>query len=83
MSGKEPEDDDYLAATQIGAVAQNIVASRIILPPHGRLSPFLHVADDGGVDLLIFSKESRRAIPVQVKCCVASTRALCVTFSRG
>ncbi len=58
---------DYLTATQKGAVAENIVASRIISASGGRLCPFLPVADDGGVDLLVFDKKTRNAAPVQVK----------------
>ena len=65
-----PKDDgprDYLTATQIGAVAEQIVAGRIIQASGGRLNPYLPVADDGGVDLLVFDKETRHAVPVQVK----------------
>ena len=60
-------ESKYLTATQKGAVAENIVASRIISASGGRLCPFLPVADDGGVDLLIFDKKTRNAVPVQVK----------------
>ena len=59
--------DDYLTPTQIGAVGVSIVAARLIASSEGRLCPFLPVADDGGVDLLIFDKETRHAVPVQVK----------------
>ncbi|MCK4284001.1 MAG: hypothetical protein KAX44_06760 [Candidatus Brocadiae bacterium] len=76
------EEADYLTATQVGAVAENIVASQIISASRGRLCPFLPVADDGGVDLLIFDKKTRNAVPVQVK---SRTRTLkrspkCVHF---
>lgn len=57
----------YLTTTQKGAVAENIVACRIISASGGRLCPFLPVADDGGVDLLLFDKKTRNAVPVQVK----------------
>ena len=59
--------DDYLTPTQIGAVGVSIVAARLIASSEGRLCPFLPVADDGGVDLLIFDKKTRHAVPVQVK----------------
>jgi len=68
--GREPNlrgNGEYLTATQKGAVAENIVASRIISASRGRLSPFLPVADDGGVDLLVFDKKTQSALPVQVK----------------
>ena len=61
------DEGKYLTATQKGAVAENIVASRIISASSGRLCPFLPVADDGGVDLLVFDKMTRNAVPVQVK----------------
>lgn len=54
-------------ATQIGAISENLVASQMILYSSGRLSPFRAVADDGGIDLLIYDKVSGRAVPVQVK----------------
>jgi len=57
----------YLTTTQKGAVAENIVACRIISASGGRLCPFLPVADDGGVDLLLFDKKTRNGVPVQVK----------------
>jgi hypothetical protein len=59
--------DDYLTPTQIGAVGVSIVAARLIASSEGRLCPFLPVADDGGVDLLMFDKKTRHAVPVQVK----------------
>ena len=34
----------------------------------GRLSAFQSVADDDGIDLLIYDKRSGRALPAQVKC---------------
>lgn len=66
VSGSE-NHHRYLTATQVGAVGVQVVASRIIQASDGRLSPFLPVADDGGVDLLIFDKKTRRALPVQIK----------------
>jgi len=76
------DEHRYLTATQVGAVAENVVANRIIAASRGRLSPFQPMADDGGVDLLIFDKESRKAVPMQVK---SRTRTLkrypnCVHF---
>jgi len=68
LAKRDPrEDSAYLTATQVGAVAEQIVAGRIIQASAGRLNPYLPVADDGGVDLLVFDKETRHAVPVQVK----------------
>lgn len=64
---KDLEVGKYLTTTQKGTVAESIVASRIISASEGRLCPFLPVADDGGVDLLVFDKKTRNAVPVQVK----------------
>lgn len=54
-------------STQIGAIAENWVANALMLESQGRLSPFLPQADDDGIDLLIYDKESGRALPAQVK----------------
>jgi hypothetical protein len=56
-----------VSATQLGAIGENIVASYLILASGGRLSPFKAVADDSGIDLLIYDKVTGRAVPVQVK----------------
>lgn len=55
------------SSTQIGAVAENPVANALMVESAGRLSPFSPVADDDGIDLLIYDKESGRALPAQVK----------------
>ena len=57
----------YLTATQKGALAEGIVANEMMLVSDGRLSPFTPVADDGGIDLLIYDKKTGKALPVQVK----------------
>jgi hypothetical protein len=55
-------------STQIGAIAENLVGNALIVESKGRLSPFQPVADDDGIDLLIYDKQTGKAIPVQVKC---------------
>lgn len=67
------QDNLKLTSTQIGAIAENIVASTLMSESSGRLSPFWPVADDDGIDLLIYDKVTGEAIPVQVK---SRTKAL-------
>ena len=55
------------SSTQIGAVAENIVANALIVESQGRLSPFAPIADDYGIDMLIYDKRTGKAMPVQVK----------------
>ena len=59
--------NDLLTETQIGAVCENLVANLLVMSSQGRLSPFKPYADDGGVDLLIFDKVTRRTMACQVK----------------
>jgi hypothetical protein len=54
--------------TQIGAIGECLVAAAILEASGGRLSPFKPVADDDGMDLLLFDKQTRKAIPLQIKC---------------
>lgn len=54
-------------STQIGAVAENLVANALILDSQGDLAPFQPVADDEGIDLLVYHKPSGRVLPLQVK----------------
>ena len=56
-----------LTSTQIGAIGEDIVASGLMIASHGRLSPFQPVADDDGIDLLIYDKKTGKALPIQVK----------------
>jgi hypothetical protein len=61
------ELESKLSSTQIGAIAENVVANVLMRDSGGRLSPFRSVADDDGIDLLVYDKRSGTAIPVQVK----------------
>jgi hypothetical protein len=56
-----------LSSTQIGAIGENVVANELMKQSKGRLSPFYSIADDDGIDLLVYDKQSGRAVPVQVK----------------
>ncbi len=56
-----------LTTTQVGAIGECLVAAGMLEASGGRLSPFKPVADDDGMDLLLFDKVTRKAIPLQVK----------------
>ena len=53
--------------TQIGAIGESLVSTQLMLESNGRLSPFHPMADDTGIDLLIYDKKTGHSIPVQVK----------------
>ena len=56
-----------VTATQKGAIGESIVAIQLILESGGRLSPFEPLADDDGIDLLIYDKQTGYSAPLQVK----------------
>jgi len=56
-----------LSSTQIGAIAENLVANELMIESKGRLSPFQPIADDDGLDVLIYDKVTGRAVPIQIK----------------
>ncbi|MGE0409902.1 MAG: hypothetical protein AB7P23_11660 [Amphiplicatus sp.] len=56
-----------LSATQRGAIAESIVAIELMTGSNGRLAPFRPLADDDGIDLLVYDKATSRATPLQVK----------------
>lgn len=56
-----------LTSTQIGAIAENLVANELMLESKGRLSPFQPIADDDGIDVLIYDKNTGKAVPIQIK----------------
>ncbi|MEQ8282918.1 MAG: hypothetical protein RIC04_14270 [Parvibaculum sp.] len=76
MERTAPEILTRVTSTQIGAIGEAAVASALILGSGGRLAPFRPFADDDGVDLLVFDKVTRKAVPVQVKAAPASTGAV-------
>src|SRR6266568_8978480 len=55
------------SSTQVGAVAENLVANALIVASKGALAPFAPVADDEGIDLLAYHKPTGRVVPLQVK----------------
>lgn len=57
-----------ITETQVGAIGENLVATQLMIESSGRLAPFKPVADDAGIDLLVYDKKTGRAVPVQVKC---------------
>lgn len=56
-----------ISETQKGAIIENIVANLLMSNSDGRLSPFRPVADDGGIDLLVFDRQSRKTLLIQVR----------------
>jgi len=56
-----------LTSTQIGSIAENLVANELMIESKGRLSPFQPIADDDGIDVLIYDKVTGKAIPIQIK----------------
>ena len=56
-----------LSSTQIGTLAENLVANELMIESGGRLSPFQPVADDDGIDILIYDKITGKALPMQIK----------------
>ena len=67
MNDRLQSSDGYrLTSTQIGAIGESVVAVGLTLTSQGRLAPFKPFADDDGIDLLIYDKETKRALPIQV-----------------
>jgi hypothetical protein len=56
-----------LSSTQIGSIAENLVANELMIESNGRLSSFQPVADDDGIDVLFYDKITGKALPVQIK----------------
>ncbi len=56
-----------LTSNQIGKIGETLVASQLMLASGGRLSPFLPLADDDGIDLVLLDKVTATALTIQVK----------------
>jgi len=57
-----------LTSTQIGAIGENLLVNAVMKASDGRLSPFQPVADDDGLDVLFFDKQTGNAVAIQLKC---------------
>ncbi len=62
-----PKTNYELTSTQIGSIAENLIANEIMNETSGQLSPFQPLADDSGIDLLIYDKETGKSLPLQIK----------------
>jgi hypothetical protein len=56
-----------LSPTQKGKIAEMVVGAAFMHASDGRLAPFVPLADDDGLDIILFDKLSGMTTPVQVK----------------
>lgn len=73
-------DVGTLSTTQKGKVTEYLVASALTLASGGRISPFVPLSDDDGIDLIVMDKASQRLLPLQVKSAVASQTRRTIQF---
>lgn len=56
-----------LTSSQRGTISEYFVATALMSASDGRLSPFVPLSDDYGIDLVVLDKETGRTLAVQVK----------------
>ena len=59
--------ESKLSSTQKGKVTEQLVAATLILASNGRLSPFVPLSDDHGIDLMVLDKDTHKTLTIQVK----------------
>ncbi len=64
-----------LTSTQIGALGEAVASTQLMSLSDGRFSPFMPMADDDGLDLILFDKMTGQMLPVQVKTRTTDTLA--------
>ena len=69
-----------LSSTQKGKVTESLVACTLMLASNGRLSPFVPISDDHGIDLIVLDKLTHRSIAVQIKSAIANPDRSTVQF---
>ena len=69
-----------LTSTQKGKVTEQLVASALLIASNGRLAPFVPLADDHGLDLIVLDKVTRRTLAIQVKSAIANAARGTVQF---
>jgi hypothetical protein len=57
-----------LTPTQKGTIGENLLANAVMKASNGRLSPFHPLADDDGLDVLFFHKDTGNSVAIQLKC---------------
>lgn len=57
-----------LSSTQKGVIGENLLVNAVMKASNGRLSPFKPVADDDGIDVLFFDKDTGKSVAMQLKC---------------
>ncbi|TCW64261.1 hypothetical protein [Burkholderia sp. SRS-25] len=63
-----------LTSTQVGVIGENLLVNAVMKASDGRLSPFRPIADDDGLDVLFFDKETGSSVAMQLKCRTVTTR---------
>lgn len=63
-----------LTSTQVGVIGENLLVNAVMKASDGRLSPFRPIADDDGLDVLFFDKDTGNSVAMQVKCRTVTTR---------
>ena len=63
-----PSSTPTLSSTQIGVIGENLLVNAVMKASNGRLSPFKPIADDDGLDVLFFDKETGKSVAIQLKC---------------
>lgn len=66
-TGSDPFSAFRMSSTQIGAIGESDVANALMRASNGRFAPFRPMADDDGIDMLIFDKLTRSCLPLQIK----------------
>lgn len=70
-----------LSSVQKGKVTEALVASTLVLGSIGRLSPFVPISDDCGIDLIVLDKQTHRRLPIQIKSRIANPARNTVQFN--
>ena len=63
-----PSSTPKLSSTQIGVIGENLLVNAVMKASKGQLSPFTPIADDDGLDVLFFDKETGKSVAIQLKC---------------
>lgn len=72
-----------LSTIQKGKIAETLVASTLTLSSSGRLTTFVPLSDDCGIDLIVVDKETGRSLCIQVKSRIENPQRPTVQFGVG
>lgn len=65
---------ELITEVQKGVIGENLISNWLMVGSNGRLCPFRPIADDVGIDIIVYDRITRNTIALQVKTRILSDK---------